>query len=108
MFKLIDCFYRELEKNKDLLSLALNYDDIIRNQEEGKISALLTIEEGGAASSIAFLRILYHLGVRILTLTWNYPNGIGFPNANLSKGYNQDMSIPNTKDGLTAFAIEFI
>ena len=106
---LIDCFYRELEKNKDSLSLVLSYDDIIKNQEEGKISVLLTIEEGGVAcSSLACLRILYRLGVRMLTLTWNYPNGIGFPNVNLSKGHKPEVHIPNTKDGLTAFGIEFI
>ena len=106
---LIDCFYRELEKNKDSLSLALSYDDILKNQEEGKISALLTIEEGGVASaSLAHLRILYRLGVRMLTLTWNYPNGIGYPNVNLSKGNRPDARIPNTKDGLTPYGIEFI
>ena len=106
---LIDCFYRELEKNKDSLSLVLSYADIIKNQEEGKISALLTIEEGGAAcSSMPFLRMLYRLGVRMLTLTWNYPNGIGYPNINLLNGDNQDMHIPNIKDGLTPFGIEFV
>lgn len=106
---LIDCFYRELEKNKDSLSLALSYEDIINNQEKEKISALLTIEEGGVAnSSLANLRILYRLGVRMLTLTWNYINEISYPNVNLSDGKIPDFHIPNTKDGLTPFGIEFI
>jgi membrane dipeptidase len=106
---LIDCFYRELEKNKDVLSLVLSYDDIMKNHEDGKISALLTIEEGGAAySSLSFLRILYRLGVRMLTLTWNYPNGIGYPNVNLAKGNKPDVQLPNTKDGLTPFGVEFV
>jgi membrane dipeptidase len=106
---LIDCFYRELEKNKNFLSIALNYKDIIKNQEEGKISALLTIEEGGVVcSSLTYLRILYRLGVRMLTLTWNYPNGISYPNINMSDGKVPDFHIPNTKDGLTPFGIEFV
>lgn len=106
---LIDCFYSELEKNKDIISIALTYEDIIKNQESGKISALLTVEEGGvAASSLANLRILYRLGVRLITLTWNYPNGISYPNINMSEGHILDFHIPNTKDGLTPFGIEFV
>jgi membrane dipeptidase len=106
---LIDCFYSELEKNKDSLSLALSYEDIIKNQLEGKISALLTIEEGGTTNcSLANLRMLHRLGVRMLTLTWNYPNGIGYPNFNLSGGNKADYHVPNSTEGLTDFGIEFV
>ncbi|SKA86362.1 membrane dipeptidase [Clostridium sp. USBA 49] len=106
---LIDCFYTEIEKNKDMISLALSYDDIIKNKNEGKMSALLTVEEGGTTcSSLSNLRILYRLGVRMITLTWNYPNGIGWPNIDLSNKKGQDFHIPNTKDGLTNFGIEFV
>lgn len=106
---LIDCFYTELEKNKDTLSLALSYEDIIKNEKEGKISTLLTVEEGGVTcSSLTNLRILYRLGVRMLTLTWNYINGISYPNVNFGDGTLLDFHIPNTKDGLTPFGIEFV
>lgn len=109
MLKLIDCFYRELEKNQADIALAQSYKDIINNLEKGRISALLTIEEGGAAcSSLEILRMLYSLGVRMLTLTWNYPNGIGYPNVNLSNGNKPDFHIPNTQDGLTPFGIAFV
>lgn len=106
---LIDCFYEELEKNKDSLSLVLNYDDIIKNSHDGKMSALLTIEEGGTScSSLANLRIFHRLGVRMITLTWNYFNGIGYPNVNLLNGNKPNIRVPNEKDGLTPFGIEFI
>lgn len=106
---LIDCFYKELEKNKDSIDLALNYDDIIRNNENDKISALLTIEEGGVScSSLANLRIFHRLGVRMITLTWNYINGIGYPNICSYNDDKQNTRIPNEKDGLTPFGIEFI
>lgn len=106
---LIDCFYRELGKNKDSLALVLSYNDILKNQSEGKISALLTLEEGGVAiSSLAFLRMLYKLGVRLMTLTWNYPNGIGCPNYNMLYNDNPDSHAANIQDGLTQTGIEFV
>lgn len=82
--RMADKFYVELEKNKSDIALALNYDDIMKNDREGKISALLTIEEGGALKGeLHNLRIFHRLGVRLITLTWNYPNEIGYPNHEL-------------------------
>lgn len=107
--KLIDLFYQELGKNKDKIALALNYEDILKNQKEGKMSALLTIEEGGVTKcNLAHLRNFYRLGVRMLTLTWNYENGIGYPNFELIEGERPDFHTPNTKKGLTEFGLAFI
>lgn len=45
-----------------------------------KINALLTVEEGGAAEGdTEKLRQLFGCGVRMLGLTWNYPNEMGYP-----------------------------
>ncbi len=79
--KMIDRFYIELEKNSSYISLATNYEDIKRNDEKGKISAILTIEEGAAIKGeLSNLRNFYRLGARSLTLTWNNVNEIGHPN----------------------------
>ena len=49
--------------------------DIRKNAAEGKISGMLTIEEGGCCKgSLGVLRRLYELGVRMMTLTWNHEN----------------------------------
>lgn len=78
---LIDVFYEELEKNKNDICVAKTYDDILNNEKQGKMSALLTIEEGGCCKGrIENLERLYALGARMMTLTWNYPNELGFPN----------------------------
>lgn len=80
--KMIDKFYMELDKNSNYISLATNYEDIMRNKDKGKISALLTIEEGGAIKGgLHNLRNFYRLGVRGITLTWNRVNEIGYPNS---------------------------
>lgn len=79
--EMIDKFYIEIEKNSNDISLATNYGDIIKNDTEGKISAVLTIEEGGTIKGeMNNLRNFYRLGVRAITLTWNAVNEIGYPN----------------------------
>lgn len=79
--EMIDKFYMELDKNSDRIKYAGNMDELKKNDSEGKMSAFLTIEEGGVLKGrMHNLRILYRLGVRLITLTWNYPNEIGYPN----------------------------
>ncbi len=103
--ELVDTFYTELAANSDLIAPARSYEDIIRNMESGRMSALLTIEEGGTCKgNPAFLRDFYRLGVRMLTLTWNYPNEIGYPNRRKEAAYD----VPDTENGLTPFGIEFM
>ncbi|VBB06630.1 metal-dependent hydrolase [Lucifera butyrica] len=79
--EMADTFYAQLEKNQDALRWAGNYRDLLENKRQNKISAFLTIEEGGVLrGQLHHLRNFYHLGVRLITLTWNYPNEIGYPN----------------------------
>ncbi|WP_314641095.1 membrane dipeptidase [uncultured Veillonella sp.] len=58
----------------------LSYQDIESVYESGKIGALMSIEEGGVlGGDLDKLKQAYHYGVRLITLTWNYPNGLGEP-----------------------------
>ena len=75
-----DLYHEELEANGDRIAPVFCYGDIKKNSKEGKISALLTVEEGGVCEGkLERLEHLYRLGVRMMTLTWNYPNEIGYP-----------------------------
>jgi membrane dipeptidase len=75
--QLIDCIYREIEKNQNDISLVLNYKQIKEVTAAGKIAAILSIEGGEALEGdLGVLRMLYKLGVRLLTLTWNQRNQI--------------------------------
>lgn len=79
--EMIDKFYVEVDKNSQEIAIATNYEDIIRNDREGKISAVLAIEEGAAIKGELYnLRNFYRLGVRAITLTWNEVNEIGYSN----------------------------
>lgn len=70
----VDTFYRELQNEpgiKPVLSIG-ELEDCIR---AGQQAAVLSVEGGEVlCGSIGVLRILYRLGVRCLTLTWNNRN----------------------------------
>ncbi len=79
--ELIDVFYDEMEKNKNEIGIVTSYHEILANEKQGKMSALMTIEEGGCCKGeIANLETLYQRGARMMTLTWNYPNELASPN----------------------------
>ena len=58
----------------------LSYQDVESVYKSGKIGALMSIEEGGVlGGDLNKLKQAYQDGVRLITLTWNYPNGLGEP-----------------------------
>ena len=79
--EMIDLFYSEMEAHRDLIRPVRCFSDIEKNQSDGVMSALLTGEEGEITlGKPEFLRILYRLGMRMMTLTWNHENSLGYPN----------------------------
>ena len=67
-------FY-EKETDEFNVNRVYKYSDIDFN----KINSMLTIED---STIVPFheLRDFYKLGVRMITLTWNFPNVVGYPN----------------------------
>lgn len=75
--QIIDEFYSQIEANKDDIMTCRNYNDIEEAVKSGKIAAVLSIEGGEALQGdLGVLRMLYKLGVRSISLTWNYRNEI--------------------------------
>jgi len=104
--RMADMFHEEMKKNSDLIRPVTTYDEIIKNQNQGLMSALLTLEEGEICQGdVRILRDFYRLGVRMITLTWNHFNSIGAPNhyKNTSSVYGE----PNMT-GLTEKGLAFI
>lgn len=110
VLRMVDIFYAEMEKNRDSILPVRTYEEIMENERKGKISALLTIEEGAACmGDLDNLELFYDLGVRMMTLTWNYPNEIGFPNLpKVSEKGFFDYKTPDTEHGLTPFGIQAV
>lgn len=92
-----ELYETQMHLNKEMILPVLQYQDIAVAEVSGKMSAMLTVEEGGVCGgSPEKLEALYGWGVRMLTLTWNYPNELGWP----AKG--------QTDGGLTRKGREFV
>lgn len=69
---------------------------------------MLTLEEGAVLrGSLSHLRNFYRLGVRMIALTWNYPNEIGAPNFCFSST-GQPLFTSRSQTGLTDCGIHMI
>ncbi len=102
--KIISYYYKQLECNSDKIKPVFKYADI----DFDKINALLTIED---SELVPYERLeeFYNLGVRMITLTWNYPNRVGFPNLD---GFNlegyEDLKRTDKDNGLSDYGIAYI
>ena len=66
---------REIDKNKNRISIAYSPEDVIANLEKGKMSAILTIEgPAGFGFDQELLESMFLAGFRISTLGWNESN----------------------------------
>lgn len=108
--ELFALYERLMKENADLIVPVTCTEEIERNRLNGKMSALLTVEEGGVCKgSLEKLHILYSQGVRMLTLTWNYQNELGSPNIDRKKNPTlQDTFVPNVSAGLTEMGFAFV
>lgn len=106
--ELYKLYRAELERNEEFIAPVLCYEDISANEKAGKMSAMLTVEEGAVCKGeLHKLRQLYGMGVRMLTLTWNYPNELGYPNVNRLME-SADCFTADTDGGLTDIGREFV
>lgn len=93
-------FLREMQANSDAICFVRCAKELEANRKNGKISAFLTVEEGGiCGDDIGQLHKLYDMGVRLITLTWNFENALGYPNAD-----DPDLM----SRGLKPFGIEYV
>lgn len=109
--EMIDFFDAEMAANSDLITQVKTRADIEELEKTGKLGALLTGEEGAVCQGdIEKLEKLYVRGMRMMTLTWNFANELAYPNLQQPKDKNGivDMTVPNTKDGLTKKGFEFV
>ena len=80
--ELLSCYRKCLDGASDFLRPALTAQQVLENCREGYRSAILTIEDAVELDGqIERLDTVYEDGVRMIALTWNYENSLGFPNS---------------------------
>ncbi len=113
-FRLADTFFTEMRKYPDRIGIVRSYQDIENNWKSGRMSAMLTMEEGAICEGKPeYLRIFHELGVRMFTFTWNFQNELAYPNRVKLAEMNDDSSVPKkfvpeTEFGLTQRGFEFL
>ena len=80
---MIDVFEKNLRQCHDKVIFVKKCEDIRQCMDTGKTGALLTMEDGTpVGNSLEKLQHFYFICIRLITLTWNYENEIGYPNSN--------------------------
>ena len=90
-----------LEDSADEMRPAFSAEDVLENADKGYLSSILTVEDGMLLDGrIDRVDRLWEDGVRMLALTWNYENSIGYPNSS-------DREL-HTSKGLKEFGFEAV
>ncbi|MCL2565280.1 MAG: dipeptidase [Defluviitaleaceae bacterium] len=77
---LYKCYKNTMSNCGDLIAQAMNAADIIKNESQGKMSGILTFEDGRMVDgSLNKMKKYYDMGIRLISLTWNGENCFGYP-----------------------------
>lgn len=104
---MINALYHTEKMNCNDLKIAYSLEGILKTIKEGKIAAVSTIEGGYSLvkeNAIELLNQYYDLGVRAMSLTWNYSNELG---EGVYRKYD-DLDRSPSSGGLTSLGKEVI
>lgn len=80
--EMYDYFINQIKINNDSIAIVKDIRELRQAEKNNKIGAFLSIEEGQViGNKLERLQKVYNKGIRIITLTWNFENDLGYPNA---------------------------
>ncbi len=80
--KLYRIFEQEMQLHSSEISQVKTAEEIRKNHEAGKLSAILTVEDSVfLEGDIRRVDEMADKGVRMASLIWNYENSLGYPNS---------------------------
>lgn len=105
----VEIYHDQIQQSR-VLAPVYDYSDFEKNAKSGKISAVLTMEDGcPIGENFDNLYALYHKGVRMICLLHNLVNPIGNPNfGRYFADGSPDTTIANEATGLTDFGRELV
>lgn len=110
--RLLNRYERMIRESEGILRPILYKEDLIEARRNHQIGALLSLEEGDVFfQDPELLELWQRFGVRMIALTWNYPNAIAWPNrlsqtvTDYTVGLKQE---PETEHGLSEFGREMV
>lgn len=90
--KIYETYNTQLKLNSNYIKPALSVEDILSNSKYGKISSILSIEDGVILEDkIERVEEIFNKGVRLVTLTWNFENTIGYPSSDDPVEHNRGL-----------------
>ena len=73
-------YQTQMEEYKEIIRPVYSAQDVLENEKNGLLSSLLTVEDGVFIDGkIERVQEVYDMGVRLVTLMWNFENSVGFP-----------------------------
>ncbi|MDR3249200.1 MAG: dipeptidase [Treponema sp.] len=89
-----------MERYHDTIAPGLSGSGVEENWRNGKMSGILTFEDGRAiAGKLENLEEFYNRGIRLISLTWNGENCFGYPNSKDKEIMNRGLK-PFGKDAV--------
>lgn len=91
MYDGIEYMMDSFRKFEDDIYLYKGYDDLL-NKPENKVCAIPTIEDlGPILGDISNINKLHSMGFKILSITWNHENSLGYPNSGNTEIMNKGL-----------------